>query len=353
MKKILLIEDNLEMRENTAEILELASYDVRTAENGKLGVKEAMAWNPDLIICDIMMPVMDGYEALYLLSKNPKTSTIPFIFMTAKAEKTDMRKGMNMGADDYLTKPFEEMELLDAIEARLKKNDSIKDEFERNLDGLNDFINQARGVHQLTELAEDRKIKKYKKKETIFREGDYANFLFFVVRGKIKATKTDDFGKDLVTDIISEGEFLGYLTLFEGPEYAESAIAIEETELAVIPKNEFLSLMNDNRDVSAKFIKMLANNVKEKEERLLRLAYSPVRERVAHALLTLHKRFKSGSASEGIKFSREDLASIVGTATESLIRQLSDFKEEGLISVEGREINIADEEALKKVVGMH
>jgi len=80
---------------------------------------------PDLILCDIMMPEMDGYEVLYLLSKNPETTSLPFIFLTAKAEKTDFRKGMNMGADDYITKPYEEMELLGAIERRLKKYEEL------------------------------------------------------------------------------------------------------------------------------------------------------------------------------------------------------------------------------------
>ncbi len=119
MKKILLIEDNNEMRENTAEILELANYSVITAVNGRSGVEKAAKELPDLIICDIMMPDLDGYGVLYLLSKNLDTAGIPFIFLTAKSEKADMRKGMSMGADDYLTKPFEEMELLNAIEARL------------------------------------------------------------------------------------------------------------------------------------------------------------------------------------------------------------------------------------------
>ena len=112
---ILLIEDNPDIRENTEELLELAGYDVITAENGKIGIKEAKENLPDLILCDIMMPVMDGYDVIYYLSIDSKTSCIPFIFLTAKSEKTDFRKGMELGADDYLTKPFEEVELIKAI----------------------------------------------------------------------------------------------------------------------------------------------------------------------------------------------------------------------------------------------
>uniref|UniRef100_UPI00262E27C2 response regulator transcription factor n=1 Tax=Hydrotalea sp. TaxID=2881279 RepID=UPI00262E27C2 len=116
-KKILLIEDNPDMRENTAEILQLANYIVKTAENGKEGVALAEEENFDLIICDIMMPVLDGYGVLHLLSKNKKTKAIPFIFLTAKVDRDDLRKGMELGADDYITKPFKISELIGAIEA--------------------------------------------------------------------------------------------------------------------------------------------------------------------------------------------------------------------------------------------
>src|SRR5580704_8128521 len=102
MKKVLLIEDNNEMRENISEILSLANYAVLTAENGKVGVEIAKRDKPDLIICDIMMPDLDGYGVLHILGKDPETAGIPFIFLTAKAEKGDIRKGMNLGADDYM-----------------------------------------------------------------------------------------------------------------------------------------------------------------------------------------------------------------------------------------------------------
>ena len=111
MKRVLVIEDNDDIREGTVEILELAGYDAIAANNGKLGVELALSSSPDIILCDIMMPELDGYGVLYLLSKNPKLASIPFIFMTAKAERADMRKGMEMGADDYLTKPFDDLEL--------------------------------------------------------------------------------------------------------------------------------------------------------------------------------------------------------------------------------------------------
>ena len=118
-KKILFIEDDPVVRENTAELLELANYEVITAANGKIGVGLAKKHIPDIIICDILMPELDGYGVLKVLSQNEKTKHIPFIYLSAKTERQDVRKGMDMGADDYITKPFEEAELISAIESRL------------------------------------------------------------------------------------------------------------------------------------------------------------------------------------------------------------------------------------------
>ena len=106
MKTILLIEDNPEILANTGEILEMAGYTVLLAENGKVGVKTALATRPDLVVCDILMPVLDGYGVLHIFHKNPRLAGIPFIFLTAKTEREDFRRGMELGADDYLTKPF-------------------------------------------------------------------------------------------------------------------------------------------------------------------------------------------------------------------------------------------------------
>src|SRR5215210_481297 len=135
-KTVLVIDDNNELRENTAEILELAGYKTLTAENGKKGVEIAVKEKPSLIICDIMMPELDGYGVLHLLRKNPDTESIPFIFLTAKTERSDFRKGMEMGADDYITKPFDDSELLSAVEARLKKSAVLEQKYPSTVTGL-------------------------------------------------------------------------------------------------------------------------------------------------------------------------------------------------------------------------
>jgi len=351
MKKVLLIEDNLEMRENTAEILELASYDVITAENGKLGVKLAQEHKPDLIICDIMMPELDGYGVLHILSKDPNTATIPFIFLTAKSDRNDFRKGMNLGADDYLTKPFDETELLDAVQSRLKKTDNLKKEFSRNAEGLETFIREARGLGELNKISENRKTKEFKKKEIIFYEKNFPSSLYFINKGKVKTFKSNEEGKDYITGLYKEGDFLGYVALLEDSNYSETAMALEDTEVSIIPRQDFNDLMYKNRDVSNKFIRMLSNDLKAQEEKLVKLAYNSVRKRVADALLTLHDRYKKSEEAESfhISISREDLASMVGTASESVIRVLSDFKAEKIIDVKASNITILDLAKLQKV----
>lgn len=343
MKKIILIEDNKDMRENIAEILELAKYVVFTAKNGKEGVELAQKEKPDLIICDIMMPVLDGYGVLHLLAKNTETASIPFIFLTAKADRTDLRKGMEMGADDYLTKPFDDIELLNAIESRLKKSELIKREFSKGIDGFTNFLSDIKGFEELKKLSNERDIKVLNKKESVYSESNYPKHVFFVVKGKIKTHRINEQGKELITGLYKEGDFFGYLPLLEEGQYKDSATTLEEAEVCIIPKDDFFSLIYKNAEVSRRFIKMLSDNLQEKEEQLLRLAYNSVRKRVADALTTLYNRYKKEEEAQfKINISREDLANLAGTATETTIRTLSDFKSEELIDIKNGYVVILD-----------
>ncbi|EKD42336.1 MAG: hypothetical protein ACD_73C00199G0002 [uncultured bacterium] len=350
MKKILLIEDDDVMRENTAEILALADFAVTTAPDGKKGVAIARELHPDLIVCDIMMPELDGYGVLHVLAKDPATACIPFIFLTAKAEKSELRRGMDLGADDYLTKPFDEIDLLNAVESRLKKNDQLKKEFARNLEGLNQFLDEARGIKELETLSQQKSVIHYKKKEVIFHEGDVPQHLFFLNEGKVKTYKTHNDGKEYVTSLCRKGDFFGYVPLLEKSVYSESALALEECEICKISKNDFISLVYKNRDVASKFIKLLSNNITQREQQLLSFAYDSVRKRVAEALLFLEKRYwEDGRKNVRLPISRDDLAAVAGTATETVIRNLSDFKLEKLIEVEGRDIIILNSSAMEKI----
>ncbi len=350
MKTLLLIEDDADVRDNTAEILELAHYRVLKAENGKRGVDLARKEKPDLILCDIMMPELDGYGVLHLLSRSPDTAEIPFIFLTAKAERGDVRRGMDLGADDYLTKPFEESELLNAIEGRMKRSAIFQRGFDRTIQGLNDFMDQARGIAALEDISKDRKVRSIERKGILFHEGDEMRHVSFLVSGKVRTFKVNNDGKEFVTGLHVPGDFIGYMGLLEGGHALETAEAMEDSEVALVPREDLLRLLYSDRDVSMRFIRMLTHDVNEKQDRLLQLAYASVRQRVAQALVQLHERFSAESSTElGVRISRDDLATIVGTATESLIRCLTDLKDEGLIESQGREIRILNKRGLEKL----
>lgn len=334
MKKILLIEDNEQIRNNTAEILELSNYQVVTAPNGKLGVEKALTFNPDLILCDIMMPELDGFGVLHAIHKNDSIKNTPFIFLTAKTNRADLRKGMELGADDYITKPFSGIELLNAVESRLKKIDQIKSEVATGRQEAFEAELSAFGTDVLSNFIKDRNINKYKKKQLIYSEGNHPGKLYYVVNGKVKAFKSNYDGKELVVDLYRTGDFLGYVALLEGKPYTDTAQAMEETQLAIIPKEDFDELIFNNREVAQKFIELLAHNVTEKEEHLLGLAYNSLRKKVAEALLLLQQKYQNDTNEVfEININRESLATIAGTAKESLIRTLSDFKTEKLVDI--------------------
>ncbi|MBL7747980.1 MAG: response regulator [Chitinophagaceae bacterium] len=351
MKKILLIEDNEDVRSNTAEILELSNYKVILAENGKTGVEKAIAYKPDLIICDIMMPVLDGYGVLHAIHKNEAIKNTPFIFLTAKAERQDMRKGMESGADDYITKPFTGTELLNAVDGRLHKYDLLKQDLAPGLPGVQFLLDTSSGKSALHSLTLDRNINKFKKKQTIYTEGNHPNRLYYIVKGKVKTVKANEDGKELVTELFSPGDFLGHIALLEGTAYKDTAEAMEETELAIIPREDFDELLTTNPEVARKFIQLLAKNISVKEEQLLGLAYNSLRKKVAEALLLLRRKYQmDGDDSFSIDISRESLATIAGTATESLIRTLGDFRNEKLIDIREGRIFFLDQKKLEKLI---
>lgn len=350
MKKILLIDDSKDLRENTAEILELANYEVFTAENGKVGVELALREDPDLIICDIMMPELDGYGVLHLLQKNPSARNTPFIFLTAKTEHKDLRKGMELGADDYITKPFTGIELLSAVESRLKKMELIEKKFKGDMEELQELMRESSG-DALKDLTDVSNVSYYKKKQKIYSEGNRPTSLYYVQKGKVKTFKTNDSGKDLVIGLYNKNEFFGHIALLEQTNYQETAIAMEDTELAEIPKEDFELLINNNREVSRKFIQLLTKNISEKEEQLIAMAYNSLRKKVADALIKLNKKYNIGNDEKfQINITRESLASIAGTATESLIRTLGDFKNENLISINESVITILNVKKLENLM---
>lgn len=350
MKKttVLIIEDNEDIRESTAEILELADFEVLQAINGRVGVEMALAHMPDLILCDIMMPELDGYGVLYMLSKNAKTAVIPFIFLTAKAERIDMRKGMEMGADDYLTKPFDDVELLNAIEIRLSKKDKQELFYSQSIEKLTSLLGGTSGLSVLQKMIAERKVRNVKKRQVIYYEGDDVSGIYLIISGRVKTVKLSADGRELLTGIYGQDQYFGIPAFLSHEPYAETAEALEDATICLLPKEMVEELLNKYPDVTRQFIQILSNNLLDKEEQLLQLAYHSVRKRMAEVLVRLCKQEKQDTILN-LKVSRDNLAAMAGMATETVSRILSDFRDEEIIEKKGSQIIILDELRLQNM----
>lgn len=345
MKTVLIVEDNDDIRESTAEILALAGYEVFTAPEGKSGVDLALKSKPDIILCDIMMPNLDGYGVLFLLGKHKETADIPFIFLTAKAERADMRKAMEMGADDYLTKPFDDVELLNAIEIRLRKRDLTghkRSSYAMSEEDQNKLLN---------DLHLKGRVKSYKKKQSIYEEGDNPLYIYQVKSGKVRSYLFYHDGRELSTNIFTAGDYFGYEALLSHEKYSDNTEAIEDSEVCLINKDVFFELLYQNPTIAQKFIGLLSENIRGKDEQLLRLAYHSVRKRVADALVVVARKFLEDRDADEclIRISRDDLAAMAGTANETISRTLADFKDEQLLSKEGNAIRVHSIQKLSNI----
>jgi CRP-like cAMP-binding protein/DNA-binding NarL/FixJ family response regulator len=348
-RKILVIDDNAEMCINISAILKLANYEVTTAANGRLGIELAQQNNPNLILCDVVMPDLDGYGVLHILNKDPSTANIPFIFLTAKNDVKDFRAGMNLGADDFITKPFDGLELYNVIELRLKKNDLIKTTFNNTINDINDFLvrtKQLPGFHKVSDIRQSRK---YKKKDFVFLEGTQPMYLYFIASGEVKTYKSNRDGKELVTGIHYPGEFIGFLPLLENKPNNETAVVLKEAEIYLIPQQDFLTMIYTNKEIARKFISMLSSNLYETENALLEIAYQSVRQRVAAALIKLNHTNSTNNGNQIIYMTRKNISNMVATTTESLNRTIADFKEEGLIEISGKGLRIMNMNKLTQV----
>jgi DNA-binding response OmpR family regulator/predicted transcriptional regulator len=345
MKKVLIIEDNPDLLDNTAELLELSNYSVFKASDGLAGIDIAIEFKPDIILCDIMMPGIDGYGVLHIVQNNPELQQIPFIFLTAKTELQDLRKGMSLGADDYILKPYDSTDLLNAVKNRLNKLKILKDSI--HAQDSSNLLSEGSPEKILSNFVEGRSLDTYKRKQKIFSEGNHPVRLYYIKKGRVKIYKRNNEGKELIVQIIEQGEFFGFTAMLENTIYKENADALEDSDIAAIPRSEFENLIHSNHRVCETFIQLLAKYATEKEEQLLHLAYNSLRRKVADALLTVKK--KKDLAEDSFTITRENLAAVAGTATESLIRTLTDFKAEKLIDIQDGKIIILD---LKKLTGL-
>tara|TARA_R110002051_G_scaffold91205_3_gene160293 strand:- start:58572 stop:59621 length:1050 start_codon:yes stop_codon:yes gene_type:complete len=348
MKKVLLIEDDTALRENTAELLELSNYEVITAPNGRLGITLAKENEPDIIVCDIMMPEVDGYGVLQELSIYTTTSQIPFIFLSAKTEHKEIRKGMDLGADDYLTKPFEEEELISAIESRIAKATLLKN-INNKTPATFSMDDQLRNLNELKNFFDDEgKVFHFKKGELIYKELEHSNLIYLISKGVVKTHKMDEGGKELITALYRADDFLGFTSFVDNVSYQESATVLEDVQVVGVLKSELKEVLENSKNVSLELMELLTDNLADIKNQLLQMAYSSVRKKTAQTILQFAKILDK-KPEEGIRIARNDLASVAGIATESLIRTLSGFKKEGLIEIEGRNIRLINMKGLELV----
>lgn len=349
MKKIVLIEDDTILRETTTELLQLSNYEVQTASDGKKGVLLAQNYLPDVIVCDIMMPELDGYGVLQALSTNARTKSIPFIFLSAKTERKDIRKGMNLGADDYLTKPFEEQELIGAIESRLAKMAILKDSKDTTGSATPNEDQAMYSLHQLKNFIDDQGEElHYGAGDYIYREGMHSNKVYLIINGIVKTHKLDEMGKELITGIYKADDFFGFTSFTKNTPHQEYATAMEETKMMSISAGQLKDLLEKNHALTMELMQALSEYLSEAKEQLLEMAYGSVRRKAAHTILKFAEKLQKDS-NGNLHVLRSDLASVAGMATETLIRTLSSFKKEGLIRIDNRNIKILDADALKRM----
>lgn len=341
MKKILIIEDNDDIRENTSEILSLAGYDTHTAPNGKAGIEAALQFLPDLIICDIMMPGLDGYGVLHIAQQRNELMHIPFVFLTAKSEKEDVRTGMMLGADDYITKPFEERDLLKVIEVRLKKHSQQQVAIQQPI---------SRAADLLDLKAFEPTLRWYKKGEMIYHEGDAPQYFYKIKKGGVRRLSYNSDGKEMTLELVGKDEFFGLIQLFTDSPRKDSVEALEESEVCVYPKAHFKAWIEKDTPKAFAFFQALLEELSTKERRLMHIAFDTVRKRVASALLLYYHKFKDIQTQQGLHIPREIIATMAATSTESTIRVISEFKSNKWMEINGSYIKFLNISELEKVV---
>ncbi|MDF7815194.1 cyclic nucleotide-binding domain-containing protein [Hymenobacter sp. YC55] len=326
MKQLLLLHSQEEPRRAIASLLGLAGYEVVSFRAGYQGVESAKHRPPDLVVCAVELADVDGYGVLQLFRCTASLAAIPFIVLGPTATWTDMRRAMEAGADDYLSLPFVAGELLRAIAGRLTRFSLLP--AEQTAPGPEG----TSVAESLSSLVTDQTPHLVARRHSVYREGEIPKRLYFIESGRIKATKTTSFGKELITSFYQPGEFFGYKALLEQACYQESAVAVEDCVLFYVPAADFLHLAR-LPEVSQQFVRLLAGRKSAREQQLLDMAYQSLRRRVANALLVLHHQGGGEAAASVIRVSREDLAALVGIAPESLSRTLSEFRRDGLLEV--------------------
>lgn len=338
--KILVIEDNAGMRENIQEILELSQYEVQSAADGLEGIQMARQFKPDLVLCDIMMPNLDGFGVLKIMQQDSTLQTIPLIFLTAKAEKEDFRKGMNLGAEDYLVKPFEDVDLLEVIEKKLQKyRELARTRTSKTLAGLIEF-NQLDQYSSVVNLINQSPSREFGKKSKLWTQNEKVNSIHYVESGLLKEGIDTVGAKEFIFEFYTGPGFAGVNHLFQSvfhshceviePAHVKS-ISRKQLEEIIIQENLWTSFQHYFSQLCQDHLSRLAIN-----------SFGNVREKVAFHLQLLRDKLNSNC----IQLGREDLASYCGIAKETLIRNLTKLKEDKVIEIDTHGIHILNAQKL-------
>lgn len=352
MKKILLIEDDKSFRDKLDQLLSLSGYKVLSCDNGKIGIETALKENPEFIICDISIPDIDGFGVIHILSNHPKTSGIPFIFLSGNSDYITQRKGMSLGADDYLVKPFDSNDLLNTIRLRIEKNENLKNKFHSTNDFENDTkFSSISSAKQSSLISDKHEMQNFKRKHILYTLGQRPSYVYYIKSGKVKEFIVNEDGKELITGIYSQGDFFGYTEILKECNYSKNARLMEDSSIILIPKDDFTQKIHTNTIIAKEFIGMLSSNITENEKLIINMAYNSLRKKVAIGMVRLIDKLKESKNGKNIiNVSREDLAHVVGSSLESTIRTLKEFKTEKLIEVEDNgTIVVLDEQKIRNL----
>jgi CRP-like cAMP-binding protein len=333
MKSILVVEENKSISDNLSEMLAIANYKSVAANDCQHGIELAHKYKPDLIISDMLLTGVDGLSMVHILRNDPETEMIPVIMLTATKNSHDFRQAMDAGANDCFELPYNNNELLNVIGNIFRMADVMKKHF------YTEFIKPEKAPvpvnnQTIEKLTLNINTTTYQKKTVVYKQGKRPDYVYYIVKGKVRTYKVHEEGRQLVIGLYNSGDFLGYNALFEETPYKEIAETTELSELVCIPRTDFENMVYKNQTVANKLLKMLAQNITEREQQMIGNAYNTLRKKVAGALISLETKYKSDNGqSYCIDMSRNDIAAIAGTAAESLIRTLNEFKNEEMILI--------------------
>jgi DNA-binding response OmpR family regulator len=344
MYKILIIEDDGLFSKSAEEILRLSDYEVLVAADGRNGVKKAIELIPDLILCDIQLPDLDGFGVLKAIRNSDRLRKTLFIFMSGIPQHQDFRRAMDSGADDFLLKPFTGTELLMSVSSRLQRLEQLSESDSPLLDDDNLPINfQDR-------LAVRYPLTHFKKNAQVFHSGQNIHFLIFLVEGILRCSRFDHSGKELTVAIYSPGQFVGLTEWLQGLQFQDDGHALTDLVFISVPVADFKFEILRARGVSTLLTRQLATELRNQNELLLNLAYQDLRGKVAYAFLRLHGVMQNQmDPKQSLPITRVILATIAGIAKESAVRTVLDFIEEGLLEETSEGFRILDRAGLEKI----